>query len=293
MATGGTVAWHNRNRTLLSEYGRFAQRDPNASGQGVSSAATAPGRVAPSIGSADGVLMFGDGFGLYTYTGSSPMQRQDPSGLFFGGILGLFAPTTGMDIYGDYNQSAAEAGGSMSGFVTQDLAAYGVQQLDMIEAIMDWDESDAAFDSVTAGGAGFGEDPYFAGGGTFAGSGYIMAGGRRPGISGKRGERALRLQGAKKGYPVQVPGFPPNQVRVFDGVKGSSRNKIGMESKVGRVSMRSRIKRQIAKDKALIESGKWKVEWYFYKSSYTGRHGATQQVLDALKEAGITVKFAN
>lgn len=31
-AAGGTVAWHNRQRTLHSEYGRFLQQDPHATG---------------------------------------------------------------------------------------------------------------------------------------------------------------------------------------------------------------------------------------------------------------------
>jgi len=83
LAAGGTLAWHNRNRTLLSDLGRFAQRDPNATGQGVDSALRRHGEAPPErVVAADPLEHFGDGLHVYAYATASPTQRGDPTGLF-------------------------------------------------------------------------------------------------------------------------------------------------------------------------------------------------------------------
>lgn len=149
-AASGTIAWHNRNRTLLSEHGRFAQRDPNGSGQGVGSSSTMAGVAssAPET-SLDGSSMFADGASLYAYAGASPVMHTDPGGLFIGGILGMFAPTTGMDIYSDYNDSAIDAGLSMTDSINDLLNGYGMDQLLSIDLIMDWDTPDSAIGTAS------------------------------------------------------------------------------------------------------------------------------------------------
>jgi len=83
LAAGGTLAWHNRNRTLLSDLGRFAQRDPNATGQGVDSALRRHGEAPASseiITRPD--ILFGNGLSLYAFGMVSPTHWTDPTGLF-------------------------------------------------------------------------------------------------------------------------------------------------------------------------------------------------------------------
>ncbi|MCW5757010.1 MAG: hypothetical protein KIT54_07240 [Phycisphaeraceae bacterium] len=78
------MAWHNRNRTLLSEYGRFAQRDPVSSGLGIAEAiriASGLGASAPGLGvMPDG--MFIDGNNLYQAVLSNPVMHTDALGLY-------------------------------------------------------------------------------------------------------------------------------------------------------------------------------------------------------------------
>jgi len=84
-----TLAWHNRNRTLLSDLGRFAQRDPNATGQGASDALAMHGGAAPMDKlRTDPAMLFANGLNIYGYAGASPSQHRDPSGLF----IDLFMP---------------------------------------------------------------------------------------------------------------------------------------------------------------------------------------------------------
>ena len=85
-AAGGTVAWHNRQRTLLSEYGRFLQRDPHATGVTVPQTlwwhsgdepieSASSGRVQPSMMA---MLLPNQ----YQYVLSHPGGLVDPTGGF-------------------------------------------------------------------------------------------------------------------------------------------------------------------------------------------------------------------
>ncbi|MEQ8843449.1 MAG: HNH endonuclease, partial [Phycisphaerales bacterium] len=85
---GAHTIWHNRNRTLLPELGRFAQRDPNATGQG------ARGRVGyhgsephASVEDPAPTDLFRDGTNVYAYAVASPTQHRDPSGLYIGTVM--------------------------------------------------------------------------------------------------------------------------------------------------------------------------------------------------------------
>jgi len=80
---GATLAWQNRNRTLLPEIGRFAQRDPNSTGQGARRLLNSHGSTIYDGPSASDVLeYFGDGMNVYAYAMASPTQNLDPTGLF-------------------------------------------------------------------------------------------------------------------------------------------------------------------------------------------------------------------
>jgi hypothetical protein len=76
--------YHNRNRVYMPELGRFAQADPNASGQTVLSLPVYHGR-AIGAGSISFSLQsrYGDGGSLFGYMGGNPWMRSDEMGLFF------------------------------------------------------------------------------------------------------------------------------------------------------------------------------------------------------------------
>ena len=85
---GSRVAWHNRNRTFLPELGRFAQRDPNETGQAARGTLNMHGTAFHDAASApDPMATFGDGMNVYAYAMGSPTQNQDPSGLFVGFLV--------------------------------------------------------------------------------------------------------------------------------------------------------------------------------------------------------------
>ena len=89
---GSHNIWHNRNRTLLPELGRFAQRDPNATGQGASSMLDMYGSALhDGVSPPDPAALFGDGQNIYAYAVASPTQLRDPSGLFIGAVA-FFMP---------------------------------------------------------------------------------------------------------------------------------------------------------------------------------------------------------
>ena len=83
MASGSTLAWHNRNRTLLSDIGRFAQRDPNASGSDVLGIPTFFYGNRPYLRDLipRPLHHFGDGLNTYAYLRSGPVLWIDPYGL--------------------------------------------------------------------------------------------------------------------------------------------------------------------------------------------------------------------
>ncbi|MEQ8845674.1 MAG: hypothetical protein RIB58_12550 [Phycisphaerales bacterium] len=90
--TGSHNIWHNRNRTLLPELGRFAQRDPNATGQGASSMLDMYGSALhDGVSPPDPAALFGDGQNIYAYAVANPTQLRDPSGLFIGAVA-FFMP---------------------------------------------------------------------------------------------------------------------------------------------------------------------------------------------------------
>ena len=89
---GAHTIWHNRNRTLLPELGRFAQRDPNATGQGASSMLDMHGSALhDGVSPPDPAALFGDGQNIYAYAVASPTQHRDPSGLYIGAVA-FFMP---------------------------------------------------------------------------------------------------------------------------------------------------------------------------------------------------------
>lgn len=72
-----------RNRVLLSRYGRWAQKDPNASGMLHAALWNSGESPAPEMASGSLASVLSDGLNLFTFVGDSPSNRTDPAGLFF------------------------------------------------------------------------------------------------------------------------------------------------------------------------------------------------------------------
>lgn len=101
LVVGGVQAWHNRNRVVLSDIGRFAQRDPIAKGQSTTSSTPKYGRKPESLYvAAEPSEMFKDGLNIYAYGRGQPVMSLDPSGLFVAGAAGMLVPGPGDFITG-------------------------------------------------------------------------------------------------------------------------------------------------------------------------------------------------
>jgi hypothetical protein len=76
------VLYRAGNRTYDPQYGRWMQRDPNATAMALIAASPYHGRGLDAIVVAFSVEeMYGDGSNLYEYLGSNPWLRSDPLGL--------------------------------------------------------------------------------------------------------------------------------------------------------------------------------------------------------------------
>jgi hypothetical protein len=78
---GATLLGYNRNRTLRVGWGRFLQRDPNATGLPVQAGLGFHGDgFAASVQGFDLAAHYGDGANVYEYIGSDPLGGSDPTG---------------------------------------------------------------------------------------------------------------------------------------------------------------------------------------------------------------------
>jgi hypothetical protein len=75
--------YHNRNRDLIPQLGRFLQRDPNATAQPLITAAAFNAAVSDTlIDAIDLESHFIDGLNPYTYLNANPLKSRDPLGLY-------------------------------------------------------------------------------------------------------------------------------------------------------------------------------------------------------------------
>ncbi|MEQ8845488.1 MAG: hypothetical protein RIB58_11600 [Phycisphaerales bacterium] len=181
-AAGAFIAWHNRNRTLLSEYGRFGQRDPYGSGMPLRTSLASSGHAVfvEHIGTAS-ASQFMNGVNIYAYVMSTPTQESDPTGLFgfFGGMMtGLQVADSSFDAMDMAYMGVSTGFGVWS--MIQDYSS--MQQLDAMWA-EDWDSSDSYYEYY--GTADAWGPTSFGGGGSA--SGTVQAGLKRgPALPGKR-----------------------------------------------------------------------------------------------------------
>jgi YD repeat-containing protein len=79
---GATLLGYNRNRTLHVGWGRFLQRDPNATGLPVQSDLGYHGEALSGVVQAFNLgIHYGDGANVYEYIRSDPLGGGDPTGL--------------------------------------------------------------------------------------------------------------------------------------------------------------------------------------------------------------------
>ncbi len=79
---GATLLGYNRNRTLHVGWGRFLQRDPNATGLPVQAGLAFHGDgFDTTVQGFDLAAHYGDGANVYEYIGSDPLGGGDPTGL--------------------------------------------------------------------------------------------------------------------------------------------------------------------------------------------------------------------
>ena len=120
-----------------------------------------------------------------------------------------------------------------------------------------------------------------------------------------QGQKLLTYEGENvlaKGFPTgkageeylakSVGGTPQQFFSTSDGARFIDqyvmKDGIAHESKVGYTSLTKSIKRQILKDAELIKGKDIKGSvWHFYKSSVTGKIGASKPLLDFLEQNGI------
>jgi hypothetical protein len=92
---GATLLGYNRNRTLHVGWGRFLQRDPNATGLPVQAGLGFHGDGFDASVQGFGLAVhYGDGANVYEYIGSDPLGGSDPTGLMefsLGGQLATMA----------------------------------------------------------------------------------------------------------------------------------------------------------------------------------------------------------
>ncbi|MCB9252951.1 MAG: hypothetical protein H6605_10820 [Flavobacteriales bacterium] len=114
---------------------------------------------------------------------------------------------------------------------------------------------------------------------------------------GEMGEEALASQyGTYKPSGVGSGMSTSNGARLVDGLPVGTtvqETRIYYESKVGFQKYSGKVVDQVKKDAELIATGKVEeVTWVFYRSPSTGKVGASEDLLKALKEAGIKTQIA-
>lgn len=237
------------------------------------------------------------GWSTYAYTLNNPILMIDPDGRLpiIPVILGVWAVVeiglTAYDVYdagktlADPNASttkkATSVGGALLGVVVpgggysyaDDLAEGGIKIIDnyadeVVEQSMrrSGDARKAAMRDIAQ-----------------ESTARAQRGGN--GVIGE--QRLLSMYGGKS----QVVKYTASgEKRVIDVLSKG----VAYESKVGYMSLTDDIARQIQKDKDLLAdptSGVKKVVWTFFESPTTGKAGASNQLLEALKDAGIETQI--
>jgi hypothetical protein len=128
---------HVRNRVYLPRLMRFAQRDPNATGQLVMAAVMHSGQsMSAHPGGMQLESLFGDGPNLHGYLAGRPRGNSDPTGLFMAGDL--FASGVMVGVRG--------LRGGLEGMTEQ----YAVNLEDDLDWAMDWSRPDNDYSRLSS-----------------------------------------------------------------------------------------------------------------------------------------------
>ena len=66
----------------------------------------------------------------------------------------------------------------------------------------------------------------------------------------------------------------------------------GIESKVGRTGLTSRVRQEVARDIKILRSGQLdRIEWVFTRSPTTGKIGPTKALENVLNKHGIPIVY--
>lgn len=135
--------YHNRNRSYIPRWGRFAQRDVYSTGMTVSGCGHLGDEPAIRLLPLDVHQAYANGLSLHQYELSSPLDATDPEGLFIGGLVGFFgASTEALDLYEDYHDEVYETGQALAEWATGDADMYAFDQLLDYHWALDWDQPD-------------------------------------------------------------------------------------------------------------------------------------------------------
>ncbi len=272
------------------------QRDPNETAAPILAALAWKGEfIAVLAGVFDMGGQYGNGMNLYGYQGANPVNRLDPLGLDFQDDIDAALAGVVGDASATFASLKAELGFSFNIASTIAQMAFslvpGADAVILIGKLAMGDK--IGIGDVAAGVLSLGGGAIIAKvvGRTFKALGRVKnaekIGRARSGVQANRaagliGENFLRdtYGGAQQVFRRTSQGG-----RYIDNLA----NGIAMESKVGRTSLTSRVRAQIAKDVELMntpQSGVDMVEWHFFASS-TGV-GPTGPLRSALENAGIT-----
>jgi hypothetical protein len=152
LAPGGDHLILARNRAYQPRWGRFLQPDPNGTGVAVQPGLGWGGDLAggaldvpPPHASLDGPGGWTrDGVNVHAYCAGDPINRSDPTGLFFGGVAEL--GVAGFDSWSTANDNFEMAMlGLRAGFgIAQQTLLYGAFQSHDVDWAMDWSQDDHA-----------------------------------------------------------------------------------------------------------------------------------------------------
>jgi hypothetical protein len=188
LAPGGDHLILARNRAYQPRWGRFLQPDPHGTGVAVQPGLGWGGDLAqgaldvpPPFASLESWTR--DGVNVHAYCAGDPINRSDPTGLFFGGMLGTLMSTRSVtDLQSEWSDTVLDAGQSIAESIYGDFGYAAFEQMLDAEWAMDWSAPDDLYTGSAEWSAGTGSWAIWNGtaslGGTSGTTGFspVMAG---------------------------------------------------------------------------------------------------------------------
>jgi YD repeat-containing protein len=259
-----------RNRVLIPRYGRWAQKDPNASGMLHASLWHDGQSPSPDLAAGSLEAMLGDGANLFAFVGNNPFNATDPSGLFITSIM-IGIETRAMYASPYKTLLAASSAAMFANDVYQTVSG----QQSWLELFIDGMFTVTGFKLLDVA-----LDAYQ--GTKLAKRAPALTGFALAKKNGDVGESWLKkhIGGTSQKY------FNTTLGRRFVDQVGP--NGIAHESKVGWTDLTQQVRVQIQKDAELVASGQVSdYVWHFFPSPTNGLSGASKPLLDFLRHNNI------